>query len=457
MCVSVCVDWQLLVRMGCAPAACRCAYSGGGDSADYAGGAGASRRVLSGDVGAPAALLDEPGAPWRMFMTGARIAMCIRVCVLRLALDLSAGSAVRRVRSTRTGSTIFTLVVFFVARSHINVVVGGVGVQGVGCLRTLLTSTSPPPPAGGGLNSTANIFYWDNQYSAQLVSMLEPSTMLRQVLLWTSSVDAASGVPSAWAFWGCAHGDLHSCVRSNAFPNARPRSANHISGFLGVCARGDMYSRMRSYAYPNAVACISECGRMHIRMRAARAWRCAFPCARGRSGARLCAARICIRVLVGLIAKRILEWGPPQVRLHGAARRRELLLRERHDTLRGATRVRGARATAVRFPYGHTTFAYPVWAYDICVSRMGIRHLRIPYGHTTFAYPVWAYDICVSPMRAATCACRATPTCSPRPTSWGPGPTGRTRTRRCTARRRRSRRTGRRTPRALAQLIIDLI
>jgi len=55
---------------------------------------------------------------------------------------------------------------------------------------------------GGGLNATTNIFYWDNQYSAQLHAMLEPLTLSRQLLLWTSSIDIDSSLPSQWAFWG---------------------------------------------------------------------------------------------------------------------------------------------------------------------------------------------------------------------------------------------------------------
>jgi hypothetical protein len=100
------------------------AFSGGGDSADFAGGAGASALLARGGTVAPRELLNEAGAPWRMFMTG------------------------------------------------------------------------------GGMNSTTNIFYWDNQYSAQLHAMLEPHTLARQVLLWTSSIDADSLEPSQWSFWG---------------------------------------------------------------------------------------------------------------------------------------------------------------------------------------------------------------------------------------------------------------
>ena len=52
------------------------------------------------------------------------------------------------------------------------------------------------------MNSTTNIFYWDNQYSAQLHAMLEPLTLQRQLLLWTSSVDFDTLLPSQWSFWG---------------------------------------------------------------------------------------------------------------------------------------------------------------------------------------------------------------------------------------------------------------
>jgi hypothetical protein len=55
---------------------------------------------------------------------------------------------------------------------------------------------------GGGMNATTNIFTWDNQYSAQLHAMLEPLTLSRQLLLWTSSVDVDSLMPSQWSFWG---------------------------------------------------------------------------------------------------------------------------------------------------------------------------------------------------------------------------------------------------------------
>jgi hypothetical protein len=100
------------------------AFSGGGDSADFAGGAGGSGLLARGGIVSPKALLSEGGAPWRMFMTG------------------------------------------------------------------------------GGMNSTTNTFLWDNQYSAQLLAMLEPLTLSRQLLLWTSSVDPDSLELSQWSFWG---------------------------------------------------------------------------------------------------------------------------------------------------------------------------------------------------------------------------------------------------------------
>jgi hypothetical protein len=100
-----------------------CSFSGGGSSSDFRGGEGNSR-LLAADEVHPSDLLQEDGAPWRMFMTG------------------------------------------------------------------------------GGLNATTNIFYWDNQYSAQLHAMLEPLTLSRQLLLWTSGVDVDSSVPSQWSFWG---------------------------------------------------------------------------------------------------------------------------------------------------------------------------------------------------------------------------------------------------------------
>jgi hypothetical protein len=55
---------------------------------------------------------------------------------------------------------------------------------------------------GGGSNATTNIFLWDNEYGAALLAMLEPETLTRQALLWTSTVDAATDEPSQWAFWG---------------------------------------------------------------------------------------------------------------------------------------------------------------------------------------------------------------------------------------------------------------
>ena len=100
------------------------AFSGGSDNADFASGAGGSALLTRGGTVVPRELLNEVGAPWRMFMTG------------------------------------------------------------------------------GGMNSTTNIFYWDNQYSVQLLSMLEPLTISRQVLLWTSSIDADSLEPSQLSFWG---------------------------------------------------------------------------------------------------------------------------------------------------------------------------------------------------------------------------------------------------------------
>lgn len=55
---------------------------------------------------------------------------------------------------------------------------------------------------GGGMNATTNIFYWDYQYFGDLLAMLEPLTLARQLLLWTSSVDADSDEVSSWSFWG---------------------------------------------------------------------------------------------------------------------------------------------------------------------------------------------------------------------------------------------------------------
>ena len=52
------------------------------------------------------------------------------------------------------------------------------------------------------MNTSTNIFYWDNQYAADMLMTLEPETMMRQFLLWTSTVDEDSGVPSSWAYWG---------------------------------------------------------------------------------------------------------------------------------------------------------------------------------------------------------------------------------------------------------------
>ena len=54
---------------------------------------------------------------------------------------------------------------------------------------------------GGGLNSTTNIFLWDNHYGAQLLLLLEPETFARQLLLWMGSVDE-TGQPSYLAYWG---------------------------------------------------------------------------------------------------------------------------------------------------------------------------------------------------------------------------------------------------------------
>jgi hypothetical protein len=33
------------------------------------------------------------------------------------------------------------------------------------------------------------VFYWDYQYFGDLLALLEPLTLARQLLLWTSSVD----------------------------------------------------------------------------------------------------------------------------------------------------------------------------------------------------------------------------------------------------------------------------
>ena len=100
-------------------------FSGGGSSADYDGGRRASKLMAAAVDGlVPRELLQEVGAPWRMFVTG------------------------------------------------------------------------------GGMNATSNIFYWDYQYSAALQAMLEPATLLRQLLLWTSSVDPDTMEASQWSFWG---------------------------------------------------------------------------------------------------------------------------------------------------------------------------------------------------------------------------------------------------------------
>lgn len=51
------------------------------------------------------------------------------------------------------------------------------------------------------MNTSTNIFTWDNQYGAQMLLLLEPETFARQILLWMGSVDEA-GVPSYLSFWG---------------------------------------------------------------------------------------------------------------------------------------------------------------------------------------------------------------------------------------------------------------
>ena len=121
---------------GLVPRVRGCAFSGGGSSADFNGGASASRALRAALESAggrsntahsaldPSVLLAEAGAPWRTFMSG------------------------------------------------------------------------------GGMNTTTNIFYWDVEYAAQLLAMLEPDTLARTWVLWTASVDSDSQEESQWAFWG---------------------------------------------------------------------------------------------------------------------------------------------------------------------------------------------------------------------------------------------------------------
>jgi len=54
---------------------------------------------------------------------------------------------------------------------------------------------------GGGMNTSTNIFYWDNQFGSQLLFLLEPETYARQVLLWLGGLDEF-GAPSYLSFWG---------------------------------------------------------------------------------------------------------------------------------------------------------------------------------------------------------------------------------------------------------------
>jgi hypothetical protein len=53
---------------------------------------------------------------------------------------------------------------------------------------------------GGGMNTTTNVFYWDLQYSAQLLNTIDPDAVLSILQTFLSSADGDT--PSYWAFWG---------------------------------------------------------------------------------------------------------------------------------------------------------------------------------------------------------------------------------------------------------------
>ena len=64
--------------------------------------------------------------------------------------------------------------------------------------------------------------------------MLEPLTLARQLLLWTSSVDEDSDEVSQWSFWGYDYaaqrgvGNYYVSMRARASARARERACQHL-------------------------------------------------------------------------------------------------------------------------------------------------------------------------------------------------------------------------------------
>ena len=101
---------------------------------------------------------------------------------------------------------------------------------------------------GGGMNTSTNIFLWDNQYGSQLLMLLEPETYARQVLLWMGSVDEV-GVPSYLSFWGYDYASRRGV--GNYYSSNLFTLMELIHAYLRVTGDVDFLSTRLAIPYPN--------------------------------------------------------------------------------------------------------------------------------------------------------------------------------------------------------------